>query len=73
MALEWPTSRQVNTAVGARVRSLLDHYDGAVGDLGRRVLTAKLALAIAPAARGHHRRDALVDAAGIDRDRGAEG
>jgi geranylgeranyl pyrophosphate synthase len=39
MALEWPTSRQVNTAVGARVRSLLDQYDGAVGDLGRRVLS----------------------------------
>ena len=39
---------------------------------GARVLAAELALAVAPAAVGDHRRDALVDAAGIDRDRGAE-
>ena len=39
---------------------------------GARMLAAELALAVAPAARRDHRGDALVDAADIDRDRGAE-
>ena len=39
---------------------------------GARVLAAELALAVAPAAVGDHRGDARVDAAGVDRDRGAE-
>src|SRR4051794_8869875 len=52
--------------------ALLEHAGELFPLLRRRVLAAKLALAVAPAAVRDHRRDARIDAAGIDRDRAAE-
>src|SRR5262249_22652020 len=50
----------------------LQHFGDARPSPRALVLARELAHAIAPAAVRDHRRDALVDAAGIDRDRAAE-
>ncbi len=52
--------------------ALFEHIGEARPFLGTLVLAAELALAVAPAAVGDDRRDALVDAAGIDGNRAAE-
>src|SRR5262249_25605361 len=55
------------------VTPALFQHPGELGPgLWRRVLAAKLAFAVAPAARRDDGGDALVDATGIDRNRGAE-
>jgi hypothetical protein len=57
---------------GAVLATLLEHTGEARPFLRALVLAAELALAVAPAAVGDDGGDALVDAAGIDRDRAAE-
>src|SRR5262245_14155730 len=57
---------------GAVLAAFLEHVGEARPFLRALVLAAELALAVAPTAVGDHRRDALVDAAGIDGDRTAE-
>src|SRR5262249_13672483 len=57
---------------GAVLAALLEHAGEARPFLRSLVLAAELALAVAPAAVGDDRGDALVDAAGIDRDCAAE-
>src|SRR5262245_3198197 len=57
---------------GAMLAALLEHVGEARPFLRALVLAAELALAVAPAAVGNDRRHALVDPAGIDRDRATE-
>src|SRR5262245_45408460 len=57
---------------GAMLSALLEHVGEARPFLRALVLAAELALAVAPAAVGNDRRHALVDPAGIDRDRATE-
>jgi hypothetical protein len=57
---------------GAVAAAFLEHGGKFIPGFGRRMLAAEFALAMTPPRGRNHRRDARVDAAAIDRDRGAE-
>src|SRR5438270_8814538 len=66
----WHHQRVAGT--GAVLAAFFQHLGEARPRLWALVLPAKLALAVAPAAVGDDRGDALVDATGVDCDRPAE-